>query len=865
LQGSSLDQFYALTEGSYVECKDKQKNTVKNLKVGHRDLRIPIAACPKTTKDGKLIGVDLSGSLPALLEGGLELYMLGDGFLSQVTSEEIKAISPFIAAAKSNGDIRISIGKSSLSEYYYRILPELLENPYIAYDDRTGDGLDDILPPQAKFRFLLETDDYGEILCHSKVSYEGRDYDLTPSENLEGQVPETMAEDTAKSYRDNRQENRVLNVLKQYFAYNATEKFFFAPDTEEMIYRLLTEAVPELSRFGEVLGSKEFRLDALRPAPKINIGISVESGLMDISFLSKDISPDELLDVFESYHLKKKYYRLKSGDFINLDASPQLAELDALMDSLNLESKALLEEKVQLPIYRALYLNKMLEEHEGLSASRDKTYRALVKNFNTIRDCDYEPPESLKEVLRPYQIYGFKWLRTLDAAGFGGILADEMGLGKTLQIISLFLALLEETEKPAGPFLIVCPASLVYNWQEEFARFAPSISTKPIAGPLAERKKCFAEMGKNEEKDASPVFITSYDTLRSDVARYAGITFAAMVIDEAQYIKNQKAGMTKAVKSIKATHRYALTGTPIENKLAELWSIFDFLMPGFLYKYEEFLNKFETPIAKNKDENMTKRLKQMVSPFILRRLKTDVLKDLPAKLEEVRYARFEDAQKKLYDAQVLRLKSMIGDTELKGKEKIQIFAELMRIRQICCDPSLVFSDYDGDSAKRDACLTLIKSAIEGGHRMLVFSQFTSMLEILEASLKEEGIEWYKITGSTPKEKRITLVHDFNEGDVPVFLISLKAGGPGLNLTGADIVIHYDPWWNLAVQNQATDRAHRIGQTKQVTVYKIIVKDTIEEKILKLQEAKKDLAEAILSGEEQSLFKMSGEELLELLN
>ena len=254
----------------------------------------------------------------------------------------------------------------------------------------------------------------------------------------------------------------------------------------------------------------------------------------------------------------------------------------------------------------------------------------------------------------------------------------------------------------------------------------------------------------------------------------------------------------------------------------------------------------------------------MVSPFILRRLKTDVLKDLPEKLEEVRYTRFEDDQRKVYDGQVVHMKKMISGMGTSGEDKLKVLTELMRIRQICCDPSLLFEDYHGSSAKREACIELIQSAIGGGHRMLVFSQFTSMLALLEEDLKNENIAYMKLTGSTPKDQRIRMVREFNEGDIPVFLISLKAGGTGLNLTGADVVIHYDPWWNIAAQNQATDRAHRIGQTNTVTVYKLIVKDSIEEKILELQEAKKDLAESILSGDNNSITSMSTDELLNLL-
>ena len=355
--------------------------------------------------------------------------------------------------------------------------------------------------------------------------------------------------------------------------------------------------------------------------------------------------------------------------------------------------------------------------------------------------------------------------------------------------------------------------------------------------------------------------------MKRDIAEYEDIQFGYQVIDEAQYIKTHTTAAAKAVKVIKADHRFALTGTPIENRLSELWSIFDYLMPGFLYSYDVFKKELETPIVKSKDEAATKRLKRMVSPFILRRLKKDVLKDLPEKMEELQYAHMEETQQQLYDAQVAHMKEMIGaqDEESFKKNKIQILAELMHIRQICCDPSLMVDNYKGESAKRIACLELIESAIEGEHKMLVFSQFTTMLELLAKDLTDRGITYYMITGATPKEKRIQMVNEFNTNAVPVFLISLKAGGTGLNLTGADVVIHYDPWWNVAAQNQATDRAHRIGQTKVVSVYKLIVKDSIEEKIVRMQQEKADLADAILSGENGNVVNMTKDDLLQLLS
>ena len=554
---------------------------------------------------------------------------------------------------------------------------------------------------------------------------------------------------------------------------------------------------------------------------KVSVGVSVSGGLLDLNITIDDVSGKELLDILKNYQLKKKYYRLKNGEFVDLQEQ-NLEMLAELMKTLQLSPKEFVKGKMHIPAYRTLYLDQMLENNESIYSNRDRHFREIVKGFKTIKDADFEEPESLSGIMRNYQKNGYKWLRTLEAWKFGGILADDMGLGKTLQVIAVLLAAKEE--KQSGTSLVVAPARI------------------------------------------ADVLVTSYDLLKRDIDQYDQKEFLYEIIDEAQYIKNHTTAAAKAVKVVNSRIRYALTGTPIENRLSELWSIFDYLMPGFLYGYDTFKKEMETPIVKNGDEAAMARLQKMVSPFILRRLKEDVLKDLPEKLEEIRYVKFEDTQQKLYDAQVLHMKEKLAsqDEGEFNKNKLWILAELTKLRQICCSPSLCFENYRGESAKADACMQLIQSAIDGGHRMLLFSQFTSMLAILQDKLEKEGIEYFIITGETSKPKRQELVKKFNARKTPVFLISLKAGGVGLNLTGADVVIHYDPWWNLAVQNQATDRAHRIGQTKKVTVYKLIARNTIEEKIQKLQETKRDLAEQIIGGEMGQLGSMSREDLLELL-
>lgn len=524
--------------------------------------------------------------------------------------------------------------------------------------------------------------------------------------------------------------------------------------------------------------------------------------------------------------------------------------------------------------YRALYLDAQLKENPVVSAVKDKSFKSLVRNMKTIEDNDFEVPESLDKILREYQKRGFLWIKTLNYNGFGGILADDMGLGKTLQVIAFLLSeflerrntvveniAVKETGKLQRNTLIVAPASLVYNWSSEIQRFAPELTAKMVTGTAAERRQILAEA------DSEDILLTSYDLLKRDISEYEGYKFRCEIIDEAQYIKNANTQAAKAVKEVQADFRLALTGTPVENRLSELWSIFDYLMPGFLYSYKKFREEVEIPAVQNSDEDAMKRLQKMIRPFVLRRLKKEVLTDLPDKLEENMFVQLTGEQQKLYDAHVKRMMLMLdkqSEEEFKTS-KITILAELTKLRQICCDPSLIFADYKADSAKVDMCLNMISNAVESGHKILLFSQFTTMLDHLAKRLEEEKISYYMLTGSTSKEKRAQMVENFNTDDTQVFCISLKAGGTGLNLTAADIVIHFDPWWNLAVQNQATDRAHRIGQKNVVNVYKLIVKDTIEENILKLQEKKRELADQILEGEGLNGGSFTKEELMELLS
>jgi len=509
---------------------------------------------------------------------------------------------------------------------------------------------------------------------------------------------------------------------------------------------------------------------------------------------------------------------------------------------------------------RAMYLDNAMKQDGDVTFNRDPSFKKVIRDFKTVDDSDFAVPEKLDGILRNYQKTGFMWLKTLDAYRFGGILADDMGLGKTLQVLTYLLSVKLDRKEDDGlprPTLIVCPASLVLNWGEEAKKWIEELKVCLLCGDAASRE---AELMRRDEYD---LVITSYDLLRRDIELHEQKPYYACILDEAQYIKNHETQTFRAVKRVKSMINIAMTGTPVENRLSELWSIFDFLMPGYLYKYQTFRDRFELPITKNADPQAQGTLKSLVSPFILRRMKKDVLTELPEKIETVQYVSMEEEQRKVYLAHVNEIKNRLDTAG--DRDKLEILSMLTRLRQLCCDPNLFIENYNGESCKLEECIRMLDELTESGHNILVFSQFTSMLSRIRSRLDEIGIASFTLQGDTPREERAELVKRFNAGEVPVFLISLKAGGTGLNLTKADTVIHYDPWWNIAAQNQATDRCYRMGQERKVQVYQLIAKDTIEDNILKLQSDKRALAESVTEDANGSIMSMSNDELKKLLD
>ena len=575
------------------------------------------------------------------------------------------------------------------------------------------------------------------------------------------------------------------------------------------------------------------------------IGVRYTNNWLELIFNDSFCSVDELQNVLDSLKKKKKFHLLKDGTILNLQEK-FFQDFENVIDTVGVNKIS--SKTLQVPIFKVLQLEQFVDQK-----SLPKEALKFLHDLRNYKNINYPIDKELASVLRDYQKEGDRWLFNLAYYRLSGILADDMGLGKSLEIITLL-----KSCKTKNPNMIVAPASLTYNWYNEFKKWTPNLNVLLVSGNSQTREKLIQSILPGQ------TIITSYDYLKRDLELYKKMAFHFMIIDEAQAIKNYQTKNAEAVKEIKSVSRFAITGTPIENSLADLWSIFDFCLPGYLKSYESFKNEYEVNIVKNHDPVALEKLNHQIAPFILRRTKSDVLRELPAKFEQVIYSPMSEEQENVYNATLLQARDRILQT---GPEnKMYIFSMLTRLRQICCHPSLYVDNYAGDSAKLNLLQNIVYDCINAEHRVLIFSQFTSMLDIMDGMLTESNIKHFKLTGNTPSEERFRLVDEFNKNtDIKVFLISLKAGGTGLNLVGADTVIHYDPWWNFSAENQASDRVHRIGQKNNVQIIKLITKDSIEEKILDLQNKKKDLFERVVNDDGNLLTKLTNEELLSLFN
>ena len=863
LGSAARDRLFDLLEGKEVQTED-EKGAERVCRVERKDPRFPVEV--EARGDG--IAVTVPSALTSF-RGEQRLYVADGLHLFGCSELYTETMGVFLEQMEQGGrecgsrkeKRELLVGSRDIPLFYARVLEGMealgiLQSPEIDWEKYRPEAL--------KARFEFDSDSPDELRLRPTLSYG----DFTFSPLADEHVPREICRDVPAEFY-------ISRLITRYFSYWEDESGeLVIRGDEEALYQVLSEGMPQFQEVGEVWLSESVRHLRVLPPPEVSMGVSLGGGWLDLKIETAGIDPAELLQVLSEYRQKKKYYRMKNGEFLQLSGGG-LQALDSLTADLGLTKSEFQAGEAKIPAYRAFYLDSLSGDGRMKLFQRDEAYGMMVRDLKTAQSVSYAVPAVLEKTLREYQKIGYTWMRTLARYHFGGILADDMGLGKTLQVIALLTAFYQEKteQKAAGnegsgselplPSLIVCPASLVYNWGQEFARFSPEIRVLLIAGTAKERQEQLEEQMRMEASEGAQVIITSYDLLKRDRAAYLGRTFEYEIIDEAQVIKNAKTQGAKAVKEISANVRFALTGTPVENRLSELWSIFDFLMPGFLYGYRKFRERYELPIVKNQDPEALTALRRMTGPFVLRRLKKDVLRELPGKEERIVYSAASGRQQKLYTASALKLKEALAGGAWSGNGKLEVLSQLMRLRQICCDPALCFEDYTGESAKLETCVSLIASASAAGHKILLFSQFASMLERIQERLLQEGISSHLLVGATPKEERSRMVQAFASDEVPVFLISLKAGGTGLNLTAADIVIHYDPWWNVAAQNQATDRAYRIGQEKPVTVYKLILKDTIEENLLKLQNAKLALAAQVVSEGMVSLGDLSQNELMEL--
>lgn len=574
--------------------------------------------------------------------------------------------------------------------------------------------------------------------------------------------------------------------------------------------------------------------------PNITLDISQSrNGYMSMKLNIEGVDSNEYREIFSSYKNNNRLYRMKNGAYLDLKDN-DLEQAFKLIDILNIYNDF---DNMKIPNNKAIYLEKLIEDEDLSFVNGSKYVSNVVKKFDKVKSKNYEIPKDLNATLRDYQVSGFEFFKTLSDYQFGGILADEMGLGKTIQTIAF---LLSNKDKKS---IVITPTALIYNWKNELEKFAPTLKVGLLHAAKSEREKILDNI------DNYDVILTTYTTYKNDIDKYKNINFDYCIIDEAQNIKNPDAIITKAIKNVNAKVRFALTGTPIENNLMELWSIFDFIMPGYLYNKSKFKSIFI-----NNDKNIIE-LKNLIKPFILRRTKKEVITELPDKIEQKIIIDLEKEHKRAYKGYVNLITRKIKEN---NQDNITVFSYLTKLRQLCLSPELMVKNYQGKNSKLDVLINIINDSSD--EKILVFSQFTKVLEVIGKRLNEENISYSYLDGKTSAKDRVKLVEEFNTNNNKVFLISLKAGGTGLNLTSANIVVHFDPWWNPAVEDQASDRAHRIGQKNVVNVIKLIAKGTAEERVINLQETKKELIEDVINGNldnSSTLKNLSKDDIIDL--
>ncbi len=725
-----------------------------------------------------------------------------------------------------------------INDFSARVMPSLIKDFNLNIPDDITVS-EEKSYPASPIVFL----DYDGATILATIKFKYSKYTVDPyTNNITSTNP---IEKDIKLYRDTEKEQYYTDILAKHLKREG--QYAFSSSDDEQIFVFCYKVLPSLQdKSWTFFYSEAFRsLKVNVSPPRVQVSISKGINFFEINFSLDGVK--ELADISciaqAIKEQNREYIRLQSGSFVPIDTEIMDYIAKLMNDSC---AQTTDENSIILPFFSAPYFTEALEKHAGISLEIDDSAKQTIDIIENV-EYDESPPKNLRGEFRPYQMIGYKWIRKLADMNLHGVLADDMGLGKSFQTIATILK--EKEREVKHPSLIVAPTSCVANWQMEIKKFAPSLEVVMISGSSKRRQNRIRTI------ESADVVIISYSTLRRDIKSLMPILFNYVILDEAQHIKNANTQNSKTVKMLSSMKRLALTGTPIENGVSELWSLFDFLIPGFFGKHSEFRENYEQPILNSKDDGECEELDKLrcrINPFILRRLKKDVLKDLPPKHTNIAYCELTKEQKELYLSILEAAKLEIFETvKRKGfhNSRIEIFSALTRLRQICCHPKLLSSDIRGDvhtSGKFNLFIEMIREAIDGGHNIIVFSQFTRMLQIIAKAFNHLNINYLYLDGKT--KDRMDLVNKFNAGYAPVFLLSLKAAGTGLTLTKADTVIHFDLWWNPAVEDQATDRAYRIGQKRIVTNYKLVTLGTIEEKILTLQDKKRVLINSIIDGQ-----------------
>ncbi|MBR6667969.1 MAG: SNF2 helicase associated domain-containing protein [Clostridia bacterium] len=744
---------------------------------------------------------------------------------------------PLREAARVIGELVPFLQMTAVVEIAEELQRQLIRLPLTArvYLDRAGNGKDVV----------------------ARVTFRYGEREIDPFD--EAPLPETISRTDKLLLRDAAAERQVLDALgASGFTVSKGHVYLAGQDA---IFDFVSEGVTKLQSVSEVYLSNEFKRLAPRK-PKFRGRMRMNGTALEFKFEENGEPAQEIYAIMEAIARKRRYFRLKDGSFLDLSAMEEWQPLaDSIYEVASVEGIDFMtggEDVVQMQTYRAYYMESLLQGLDlpvEVEDSVHETVRALTEPGDA---ADAILPAGL--TLRPYQQRGVKWMQTLDRLRLGGVLADDMGLGKTVQVIALLLSARNPESRVGAiqPSIVVAPTTLTYNWLSELERFAPDLSVMVMAGTAAQRASQIRHVKEVGDVD---VVITSYPLIRQDIQMLSDIDFRFAILDEAQHIKNAGSKGAIAVRQLRAQTRFALTGTPLENGVGELWSIFNFVLPGFLLSYSAFMRRYQ-------DGSESDDLRRRISPFLMRRLKKDVLTELPDKIETVMTAQMTPEQSKVYQATMLHLRDRVdAAVKEKGfdKSRTEVLAAITQLREICCHPALVLDDYTGASGKSELLLEILPEAIAKGRRVLLFSAFTSMLKILRRELENSGYGCMYLDGDTPAQRRVEMCEQFNGGaeGAQIFLISLKAGGTGLNLTGADMVIHYDPWWNPAAEEQATDRAYRIGQTRKVEVIRLVTHGSIEEQVVALGQRKKALFEQLIKPGESQVSGLSPQEIMSL--